>query len=236
MTTRTQRIEVITRGERRRRRPIEEKREIVAESLRSGIRPSEVIRKYGSSSGQLYAWRRQLTRRLGGELSGLSANFARGNVVVAEQQEKVSLEVASLSGHSLRSGFLPSAAESGANIFKMAEVSRHLARHAARISQAGRSVQGARWGGVPVKSPIGDRKCSTCSWPSWSPAGRRPHLAALRRPSPSSPLLGLLNHMHKLASAAPATLAISAPAMAPPVYFHQAPPPAGDQPSGSDEG
>jgi transposase-like protein len=62
MTARTQRIEVITRGERR-RRPIEEKREIVAESLRPGIRPSEVIRKCGSSSGQLYAWRQQLPRR-----------------------------------------------------------------------------------------------------------------------------------------------------------------------------
>ena len=91
MTTRARRIEVITRGERRRRWPIEEKREIVAESLRPGIRPSEVIRKYGISSGQLYAWRQQLTRRLGGEVSGLSANFARVDVVVAEQQEKVGL-------------------------------------------------------------------------------------------------------------------------------------------------
>jgi transposase len=89
MTTRTQRIEVITRGERRRRWPIEEKREIVAESLRPGSRPSEVIRKYGISSGQLYAWRQQLTRRLGGEVSGLSANFASVDVVVAQQQEKV---------------------------------------------------------------------------------------------------------------------------------------------------
>jgi len=90
MTTRTQRIEVITRGERRRRWPIEEKREIVAESLRPGIRPSEVIRKYGISSSQLYAWRQQLTRRLGDEVSGPSANFARVDVV-AQQQEKVGL-------------------------------------------------------------------------------------------------------------------------------------------------
>jgi transposase len=43
MTARTQRIEVITRGERRRRWSIEEKREIVAESLGAGIRPSEII-------------------------------------------------------------------------------------------------------------------------------------------------------------------------------------------------
>ena len=38
MTARTQRIELITRGERRRRWSIEEKREIVAESLRPGLR------------------------------------------------------------------------------------------------------------------------------------------------------------------------------------------------------
>jgi len=41
MTAPTQRIEVITRGERRRRWSIEEKREIVAESLGTGVRPSE---------------------------------------------------------------------------------------------------------------------------------------------------------------------------------------------------
>jgi hypothetical protein len=45
MTAPTQRIEVITRGERRRRWSIEEKREIVAESLGAGVRPSEVIHK-----------------------------------------------------------------------------------------------------------------------------------------------------------------------------------------------
>jgi len=47
MTAPTQRIEVITRGERRRRWSIEEKREIVAESLGAGVRPSEVITRAG---------------------------------------------------------------------------------------------------------------------------------------------------------------------------------------------
>src|SRR6478752_5415614 len=68
MTTRTQRIELITRGERRRWWSIEEKREIVAESLRPGVKPSEIIHRHGITSGQLYAWRQQLTRRVGGEL------------------------------------------------------------------------------------------------------------------------------------------------------------------------
>ena len=79
-STRTQRVEVITRGERRRRWSIEEKREIVAESLQPGI-----------SSGQLYTWRQQLARRLGGEPAGSSANFARVDVVVAQRQEKAVL-------------------------------------------------------------------------------------------------------------------------------------------------
>ena len=64
MTAATQRIEVITRGERRRRWSIEAKREIVAESLGPGVRPIEIIQKHGITSGQLYAWRQQLTRRV----------------------------------------------------------------------------------------------------------------------------------------------------------------------------
>jgi transposase len=84
-STRRQRVELITRGERRRRWSIEEKREIVAESLAPGVGPSEVIRKHGISSGQLYTWRQQLTRRLGGDLPDRPANFARVDVVVAQR-------------------------------------------------------------------------------------------------------------------------------------------------------
>ena len=38
---------------------------------------------------------------------------------------RVGLDPASYAGHSLRSGFLTSAAESGASIWKLSEVSRH---------------------------------------------------------------------------------------------------------------
>jgi transposase len=89
-STGTQRVEVITRGERRRRWSIEEKREIVAESLQPGVGPSEVIRKHRISSGQLYTWRQQLTRRLCGE-PGAPANFARVDVVAAQQQATAGL-------------------------------------------------------------------------------------------------------------------------------------------------
>jgi transposase len=83
MTASTQRIEVITRGERRRRWSIEEKREIVAESLGAGVRPSEVIHKHGITSGQLYAWRQQLTRRMDGPSV---ASFARVAVLAGERE------------------------------------------------------------------------------------------------------------------------------------------------------
>ena len=86
MTAPTQRIEVITRGERRRRWSIEEKREIVAESLGAGVRPSDVIHKHGITSGQLYAWRQQLTRRMDGPSAHPMASFARVDVVAGERE------------------------------------------------------------------------------------------------------------------------------------------------------
>ena len=86
MTAATQRIEVITRGERRRRWSIEEKREIVAESLGAGVRPSEIIHKHGITSGQLYAWRQQLTRRMDGPPTHAPGGFARVDVVAGERE------------------------------------------------------------------------------------------------------------------------------------------------------
>ena len=72
----------------------EEKREIVAESLRPGVRPSETIQRHGITSGQLCAWRQQLTRRVGGELArpGDQAqpapSFARVDVVLRQSQRR----------------------------------------------------------------------------------------------------------------------------------------------------
>ena len=86
MTAPPQRIEVITRGERRRRWSIEEKREIVAESLGAGVRPSEIIHRHGITSGQLYAWRQQLTRRMDGPPTHPAAGFARVDVVAGERK------------------------------------------------------------------------------------------------------------------------------------------------------
>jgi transposase len=53
-------VEIITRGERRRRWTAEQKREIVAESYGADLTPTEVAGKHGISSGQLYTWRHEL--------------------------------------------------------------------------------------------------------------------------------------------------------------------------------
>jgi len=63
MTSRTSarnpRIEIITRGERRRSWTADQKSLIVAESLGPELTPTEVARKHGISTGQLYTWRQR---------------------------------------------------------------------------------------------------------------------------------------------------------------------------------
>jgi transposase len=81
MSARNQRIELITRGERRRRWSVEQKREIAAESLEAGISPITVARRYGISSGLLYTWRRHLLEGSLGVTSQPVAKFARVEVM-----------------------------------------------------------------------------------------------------------------------------------------------------------
>jgi transposase len=85
---RKQQIEVITRGERRRSWSVEQKRQIVAESLEPGMSPIAVARRHGIGSGQLYTWRRQLREgQFGGECQ-LPARFARVAVLTGPQQRE----------------------------------------------------------------------------------------------------------------------------------------------------
>jgi transposase len=81
MSARNQRIELITRGERRRRWSVEQKREIAAESLEPGISPITVARRYGISSGLLYTWRRHLLEGSLGVSGQPVAKFARVEVM-----------------------------------------------------------------------------------------------------------------------------------------------------------
>jgi transposase len=59
-STRRATVEIITRGERRRRWTLEQKREILVESYGGELTPTEVARKHVISSGQLYTWRREI--------------------------------------------------------------------------------------------------------------------------------------------------------------------------------
>jgi transposase len=81
MSVRSQRIEVITRGERRRRWSVEQKREIAAESLEPDVSPITVARRYGISSGLLYTWRRHLLEGSFGTTGRPVAKFARVEVM-----------------------------------------------------------------------------------------------------------------------------------------------------------
>jgi transposase len=73
MSARPQRIEVITRGERRRRWSLDEKQAIVAESLAANTPMTVVAKKHGIGTGLLYSWRHQLL----GPRSGEAACFTR---------------------------------------------------------------------------------------------------------------------------------------------------------------
>jgi transposase len=54
------RMDLIPRGERRRRWTMEQKQTIAAASLAPGASPTEVARQHGIGTGQLYNWRRAL--------------------------------------------------------------------------------------------------------------------------------------------------------------------------------
>jgi transposase len=69
MSARSGRVEILSRAERRRSWTLEEKREIVSESLGPDLTPTEVARKHGISTGQIYTWRHQL-------LTGRNATLA----------------------------------------------------------------------------------------------------------------------------------------------------------------
>jgi transposase len=77
MSARSQRIEVIARGERRRRWSVEQKRELAAESLEPGISPISVARRYSISSGLPHTWRRHLPEGPLGAIRQPVAKFAR---------------------------------------------------------------------------------------------------------------------------------------------------------------
>jgi transposase len=75
-----QRVEVITRGERRRRWSPEEKQAIVAESLAPGASATAVARKYGIGTGLLCKWRHAVSGHGAAEAVHLAAVDVAGGV------------------------------------------------------------------------------------------------------------------------------------------------------------
>ena len=61
----------------------------------------------------------------GGRIGTEALSPYAASLVIKQRIAAVGLDPATYSGHSLRSGFLTSAAEAGASLFKLIEVSRH---------------------------------------------------------------------------------------------------------------
>ena len=59
MGARSEVVEVVTRGERRRAWSVDQKRLIVAEAMQPGSTRTEVARRWGIGTGLLYTWRLQ---------------------------------------------------------------------------------------------------------------------------------------------------------------------------------
>ena len=60
MSAPTLRVDLIPRGERRRRWTTEQKQTIAAQSLAAGASPTNIARLHSISTGQLYTWRHAL--------------------------------------------------------------------------------------------------------------------------------------------------------------------------------
>lgn len=79
-SARSEVVEVVTRGERRRLWSDEQKQLIVAEAMEPGALVTEVARRWGIGTGLIYTWRRQM---LQGELGAMpvpAPTFARVRV------------------------------------------------------------------------------------------------------------------------------------------------------------
>jgi transposase len=117
---RSQPIEVITRGERRRRWSIEQKREIVAASLRPGARAGEVAREHGITTGLLYTWRRQMLEGQFGMAAVAMPRFAR-------------VEIAAPTDHAALPGMVPGGVPCGAEMTAPGSVASAVSHAAGRI-------------------------------------------------------------------------------------------------------
>lgn len=82
--------------------------------------------------------------RLGGQVGAVALSGHAVAEIVKKLAVRAGLDPEEFSGHSLRAGFVTSAVEANAPIMKIAEQTQaQVARHAAGLQPAGRSVPGA---------------------------------------------------------------------------------------------
>ena len=82
-TTRRSLVEVVTRGEPRRRWSEEDRARILAEAMAPGAIASHVARRFGVSTGQFYTWRKAMLLRsaaCGGQQALAKADFAEARL------------------------------------------------------------------------------------------------------------------------------------------------------------
>ena len=82
------RMDLIPRGERRRRWTIEQKQTIAAQSLAPGASPTNIARLHSISTGQLYTWRRSLMRR-SDALPALKWHLSRWRLWISRRGRRV---------------------------------------------------------------------------------------------------------------------------------------------------
>jgi transposase len=76
-------VEVVTRGEPRRRWSDEDRARILAEAMAPGAIASHVARRFGVSTGQVYTWRKAMLLRsaaCGGQQALAKADFAEARL------------------------------------------------------------------------------------------------------------------------------------------------------------
>jgi transposase-like protein len=128
-SNRNRRIEVITGRERRRRWTAEQKREIAAESLRPGVSPIMVARRYGVSSGLLYTWRQQLLSGVLGAVADTKPRFVRVDVVAGHSRPEVATAITPLTSPTVElDGRIEIVLSSGAKVRVDAQVNEDALR------------------------------------------------------------------------------------------------------------
>lgn len=88
-SARSEVVEVVTRGERRRAWSTEQKRLIVAEAMQPPVRPTEVARRWGTGTGLLYTWRQQFSAGELGEPPVPAPAFAQVSLAPPVEAEAV---------------------------------------------------------------------------------------------------------------------------------------------------